>query len=539
DGKQVNEFLGIPYAKPPKGDLRFRKPVPTDSWSQPLVADKWPNACSQLNIYPEYYQNKNISEDCLYLNIWSPVSTVRSKVTGRKTRKVSQLKPVMFYAHGGGFSVGSSSQLNYRGEVLATKGDVIVVTFNYRLNAFGFLYTGTDDGPGNVGLWDHALALEWVHKNIRNFGGDPEKITIFGTSAGSMTSSALVLSPITRNLFKNAILMSGSALGEMTGNPDEMKQYWLQVAKYVNCTDDKSPGTFTPKVINCLKAVDQETLATYSSAVAYQAGGAIKQVSFMVADGIFLPKKPHEMLISGDFRKDMNLMIGNCEDEGSNVLMLFASNLGEDPKKYDTHNPTPITYTEAYNTTKNLFSSLALKPRINGEDVAKLYFTGLSDKTSQDVVRRSIGYAFGDYAMTCPTISFAKSLYKTDPKSNVYQYYFNSKISDWNPLCGPWMGVCHTNDVDHVFGMPFLDTKRFVDRERDISQQMIDIFTTFARNGKPPAQGDSDWPQYYTIGDNTVAPYYEVTNYPKNITNFNTDLKITDCENLFKPYVKI
>ncbi|CAG2164679.1 unnamed protein product [Oppiella nova] len=408
DGKQVNEFLGIPYAKPPKGDLRFRKPVPTDSWSQPLVADKWPNACSQLHIYAQYYQNKNISEDCLYLNIWAPTATTmrsgvsgrkaskqRSTTSGRKTSRVSKrqsagLKPVMFYAHGGGFSVGSSNQFNYRGEVLATKGDVIVVTINYRLNAFGFLYTGTDDGPGNVGLWDHALALEWVHKNIKSFGGDPEKITIFGTSAGSMTSSALVLSPITRNLFKNAILMSGSALGEVTGNPDEMKQYWLQVAKYVNCVDDETPGTFTPKVINCLKAVDQETLATYSSAIAYEAGGALNLVSFLVADGTFLPKKPHEMLISGDFRKDMNLMIGNCEDEGSNVLMLFATNLGEDPKKYDSHNPTPITYTEAYNTTKNLFSSLALKPRINGEDVAKLYFTGLSDKTSQDILRRSI-----------------------------------------------------------------------------------------------------------------------------------------------------
>ncbi|CAG2175065.1 unnamed protein product, partial [Oppiella nova] len=444
------------------------------------------------------YQNKNVSEDCLYLNIWAPtVTTMRSGVSGRNASKqrsttsgrpAAGLKPVMFYAHGGGFSVGSSSALNYRGEVLATKGDVIVVTINYRLNAFGFLYTGTDDGPGNVGLWDQALALEWVHRNIKSFGGDPERVTIFGTSAGSVSSSALVLSPVTRNLFKNAILMSGSALGELTGSPDDMKQYWLQVAKHANCVDDETPGTFTPKVINCLKAVDQETLATYSSAIAYEAGGAIKQVSFMVADGTFLPKKPHEMLISGDFRKGMNLMIGNCEDEGSNVLMLFASNLGEDPKKYDSHNPTPITYTEAYNTTKNLFSSLALTPRINGEDVAKLYFTGLSAKSGQDVVRRSIGYAFGDYLITCPTVSFAKSLYKTDPKSNVYQYYFNSKISDWNPLCGPWMGVCHTNDVDHVFGMPFLDTKRFVDRERDISQQMIDIFATFARNGQSNAK---------------------------------------------------
>ncbi|CAG2183548.1 unnamed protein product, partial [Oppiella nova] len=132
-------------------------------------------------------QNKNLSEDCLYLNIWAPTATImrsgvtgrkaskqRSTTSGRKTSRVSKrqsvgLKPVMFYAHGGGFTMGSSNELRYRGEALATYGDVIVVNFNYRLNTLGFLYTGTDDGPGNVGLWDHALALEWVHKNIKNF----------------------------------------------------------------------------------------------------------------------------------------------------------------------------------------------------------------------------------------------------------------------------------------------------------------------------------------------------------------------------------
>ncbi|CAG2167098.1 unnamed protein product [Oppiella nova] len=564
DGKQVNEFLGIPYAKPPKGDLRFRKPVPTDSWSQPLVADKWPNPCHQPPLLVPFMQNKNLSEDCLYLNIWSPFSKVRS----------AQLKPVMFYAYGGGLTIGSSSELHYRGEVLATRGDLIVVNFNYRLNGFGFLYTGTDDVPGNMGLWDQALALEWVHKNIKNFGGDPDKITIFGESAGSTTTSALILSPITRNLFKNAIMMSGSAdpptrplsglgsgirqvsyfvadgaflpkrphemlesgdfhkelnlmigncedeggsvlqvfagplrvdaknqLGGWSGNSTEIMQYWLKISKQMNCTDDQTPDKFTPKIIDCLKNIDPKTLATYTSVPLDQLGSGIRQVSYFVADGAFLPKRPHEMLESGDFHKDLNLMIGNCEDEGGSVLQVFAGPLRIDAKKFDFHNPTPITYTEAYNITKNLFSSLILMPPINGEEVAKLYFTGLSDKTPQDALRLTIGIAFGDWVNTCANIGFAKGIYKKDPKSNVYQYYFNSKISDWSPFCGPWMGVCHGNDVDHVFGIPFLDTKRFVDREREISQQMMDIFTTFARTGF----GGAEWPQYYNIGGKTIA----------------------------------
>ncbi|CAG2183397.1 unnamed protein product, partial [Oppiella nova] len=123
----------------------------------------------------------------------------------------------MFYIHGGAFIIGSSNEYHYNGEVLASKGDVIVVTFNYRLNGFGFLYTGTDAGPGNAGLWDQVLALKWVNDNIQNFGGDPKQITVFGESAGSITTSAMILSPITRNLFKNAIMMSGSALGDTVG----------------------------------------------------------------------------------------------------------------------------------------------------------------------------------------------------------------------------------------------------------------------------------------------------------------------------------
>ncbi|CAG2181188.1 unnamed protein product, partial [Oppiella nova] len=195
---------------------------------QPLVADKWPNPCTQLPVWAPFMQNKNFSEDCLYLNIWSPAGKVSS----------NRLKPVMFFIHGGAFIIGSSNEYHYNGEVLASKGDVIVVTLNYRLNGFGFLYTGTDAGPGNAGLWDQVLngfgflytgtdagpgnaglwdqvlPLKWVNDNIQNFGGDPKQITVFGESAGSITTSAIILSPITRNLFKNAIMMSGSALGD-------------------------------------------------------------------------------------------------------------------------------------------------------------------------------------------------------------------------------------------------------------------------------------------------------------------------------------
>lgn len=182
DGNSVNEYLGIPYAEPPIKDLRFKKPLPVKPWKEPFNATEWPNPCFQR-------YNNNSSEDCLYLNIFAPKS------------KSNELQGVMFWIHGGGFLYGSSSLEIYDAAYLAAKGDIIIVTINYRLSTFGFLYTGTDDAPGNAGLYDQALALKWVKDNIEHFGGNPNEITIFGQSVGSYSVSLHLLSPITRNLF--------------------------------------------------------------------------------------------------------------------------------------------------------------------------------------------------------------------------------------------------------------------------------------------------------------------------------------------------
>ncbi|CAG2102395.1 unnamed protein product [Medioppia subpectinata] len=193
----VDQFLGIPYAEPPVGKHRFAKPEPIlKPFPNIIDATKLKYSCIQPpNIYikPELHY----SEDCLVLNIWTPNTTA--------------LKPVMFWIYGGGLTMGSIFQEWYNGSALATN-DVVVVSVNYRLGPFGFLYGDREDAPGNVGLYDQLLALKWVRENAHTFGGDRDQITIFGESAGSWSVSAHILSPLSKGLFKRAIMESGALI---------------------------------------------------------------------------------------------------------------------------------------------------------------------------------------------------------------------------------------------------------------------------------------------------------------------------------------
>ena len=202
--KEICEFIGIPYGEPPLNNLRFMKPKPT-KWSGILQATEWGPECMQ--VFPKWAHHmmrrttRKISEDCLYLNIWT-------RVIPKKMEE--QSSPVLFWIHGGGFQFGSGSLDETNGTFLALEGDAIVVTINYRLNAFGFLNVQAEGNFGNQGLYDQALALDWVRLNIRGFGGDAERITMWGQGMGGMSISAHLVSPVTKNKFRRAIIQTGS-----------------------------------------------------------------------------------------------------------------------------------------------------------------------------------------------------------------------------------------------------------------------------------------------------------------------------------------
>uniref|UniRef100_A0A914NEQ2 Carboxylic ester hydrolase n=1 Tax=Meloidogyne incognita TaxID=6306 RepID=A0A914NEQ2_MELIC len=233
-GDKIDVFFGIPFALPPIGNLRFEKPKSVPKWKGIRLATQPPPACI-YHAWPEGFdkKEKNYSEDCLYLNIFAP------KI--RKTPEPIQLYPILFIIHGGGFEVGSSHEYhNYTeiGKKFVSQG-IIVISIHYRLGWIGFGSTGNDELPGNLGLWDMVEALKYVRQNIKSFGGDPDKITIYGYSAGGASVSLLSASPHSRGLFKRVIQMSGSPLAAWALNERTVNET-INLARAIGCSKTNS-----------------------------------------------------------------------------------------------------------------------------------------------------------------------------------------------------------------------------------------------------------------------------------------------------------
>ena len=241
DGRYYSVFRGIPYAKQPVQERRFIVPEELDE------EDTWDGIVDFNRDVPKCYQTDMMlggfdvgREDCLQLNVYSPDLKPNSPL------------PVMVWIHGGGFVIGSGSSV-LQGPGFLMDHDVVVVSINYRLGIFGFLSLETEDAPGNLGLWDQRMALVWVRKNIAYFGGNPNKVTIFGESAGSMSVNFHLLSPQSRGLFHQAIMQSGTAISSYTNLNKSPSHYSRSVAEKLGC--GKSDN-----VLKCLQDVPAKTL---------------------------------------------------------------------------------------------------------------------------------------------------------------------------------------------------------------------------------------------------------------------------------------
>jgi len=233
-GRVVEEYLGIPFAVPPEGDLRFRKPLPVEPWTEVVNATEFSPHCTHMLAfgYPVVGISGENGEDCLYVNVWVP-----DGVSANEGKKL----PVMVFIYGGGYQIGTGEMYPVNG--LAAHGDVIGVNFNYRISVLGWLTTGDEEAPGNYGLWDIKLALEWVQTNIESFSGDPTRVTIFGQSAGANAVSNCVVSPLTNSLFHSAISISGSASRSSRGLLRDPMITTNMLAQLVECPTDDPHST--------------------------------------------------------------------------------------------------------------------------------------------------------------------------------------------------------------------------------------------------------------------------------------------------------
>ena len=283
----IENYLGIPYASPPVGDLRWRPPQPASSWQGVLQAKTFGNICPQLEIY-DGFNIPSTTEDCLYLNVFVPPGAGAAR-TGL---------PVMFWIYGGGFAGGESN--DYNAGKLATQGNVVVVTINYRIGVLGNLahpaLAAEDRLHTNYGIMDQQFALKWVKKNIKAFGGDPANVTIFGESAGGVSVYTQMASPLASKLFEKAIVESGSFAGLLKNRSEATAEVGGQeFAAKVGCTDQTA---------TCLRALSVETILNN------QAGYSTQPV----VDGKLLPLAFDTAFSTGQFNRVPSIQ-GTNHDE--------------------------------------------------------------------------------------------------------------------------------------------------------------------------------------------------------------------------------
>ncbi|XP_066283584.1 pyrethroid hydrolase Ces2e-like [Branchiostoma lanceolatum] len=469
DGTTVEEYLGVPYAAPPTGPLRFKPPKAAQPWQGVRNVSTFGNSCMQTRT-----RYGPVSEDCLFLNIYVPFNG----------SDATQSMAVMVYIHGGRFNYDTA--LSFNGKWLAARGDVIVVTLNYRLNVFGFLSTGDRNSPGNYGLMDQRAAIVWVKDNIGNFGGDPDRITIFGESAGGMAVSMQLISPKTTGLFQRAICQSGVAMtpGAINYSPLAAAR---KLCEYLGCGTDDPAG-----MVSALMDMDPDDL---TQAAAVFTGNFTRRVWLPVIDGDFLPEEPARYLEAAPL-DGRQLLIGCNNDEGGAQVEdgSPASHI-VDRQSFEYYLNSSLFPTYPKNT------QMIMK--------AATYEYGVWEETDPEVLRRAFAQMYGDFEYLANTVQKANLYSRRNHPTYMYLFTHRPSFS----VLPEYVEASHGQELYFLF--PDLrgnDPDSLSAEEEDLSRTMIKYWTNFAKTGNPmlPSSSDlpTDWPQYVPrFGQPTTKQY--------------------------------
>ncbi|XP_038214008.1 juvenile hormone esterase-like [Zerene cesonia] len=491
-------FKGIPYAAPPLGKLRFKAPQPPLSWEGVRKATEHGPICPQLDIFTGKKLPGN--EDCLFLNVYSP------------DIKPSKLLPVMFYIHGGGLKSGSGNDDHYGPDFLVNQG-VVLVTINYRLEALGFLCLDTIDVPGNAGLKDQVAALKWVNENISKFGGDPHNITVFGQSAGGMSTILHVLSPLSKGLFQRAIVMSGSPFCEWA-LPFENRRRAFVLGKQLGLeTEDPEELLEFLQNVPVDKLVDVNPIVLgfeeiYGNYLKHYHFTAVVEKNF--GHNAFLPNKPEEILKSGNFN-NVDVIFGYTSEEC--IIGLMDKRVISTYYKYDDlFVPKQILCTSTPNTI--------LK---TADAIKKHYLTKNGDKTLQN--KEIIRY-WSECTFVYPILKLLR-LHAETKKCKTYFYRFSS-ISERNVMgnLGKEFGVTgasHFDDLMYLFNANIMNLPTDKNAESfKMIEQFCRLFTNFAKYGNPTPDTSlgAIWKEY----NDSNKPYLDIADRLIPGNNLNDDV---------------
>ncbi|XP_061683105.1 acetylcholinesterase-like [Syngnathoides biaculeatus] len=484
-GGDIRAFLGIPYAKPPLGKLRFRAPEPVGRWEGILEARNYADSCYQVpdTFYPGFKgsemwnPNTYLSEDCLYLNVWTPFSK----------NSQSPLAPVLVWIYGGGFISGTSSLDLYDGRYLSKVEGVVVVSMNYRLGPLGFLALPDDNIRGNAGLLDQRLALQWVANNIAAFGGNPSQVTIFGESAGSASVGFHLLSPGSQDLFQRAVMQSGAPNAPWASVSKTVAyERSTMLATLLGC-----PTTSTAHQVICLQKIDPNVITEKQFDVLTKP--TIMPFTFVpVVDGYFLPDEVEVLLQSNTLPKK-DVLFGLNRDEGTYFLvygMPGFSNTGE----------SLITRKEFMEGVRLAMADVDAVV----EEGAVFHYTDWTDEHNRMKSRDSLGNLVGDRFFVCPLLDFAHRYSHQGGKMFLYSFDHRSSRNPWPA----WMGILHGYEIEFVFGMPLDVTLGYTKTEVNMTRKFLKHWANFARTGNPEIDGVA-WPlftsehqEYVTLNSN-------------------------------------
>lgn len=467
----ISSFLGIPFAKPPLEELRFSPPERPTPWIDVRDATAYPPLCIQdlkgIDILREIFLTDlpdfTLSEDCLYLNIYTPA----------EAKKDDKL-PVMVFIHGGGLVMGGASMFD--GSAISAYENVVVVSIQYRLGTLGYFSTGDEHARGNWGFLDQVAALQWIQENIEPFGGDQESVTIFGESAGGISVSALVLSPLSKGLFHKAISQSGVSIipGLVYDDRQKVAAINRELANLTGCDFTDSAA-----LVNCMRKKSEEEILK-----PFQNGFKVLPA---VTDGVFFPKSPEEILADHE-SNPVPFIIGVNNHEFGWIIPI-AMNISQSTLKEGLQRETVNSFLQM---SAPLMGSMS-------DSMYLLVDEYLGNTQDPIIIRDSYFEMLADMLFVFPGVKTAR--YHRDSGHPVYFYEFQHRPSQYGDSRPDFVKADHADELGFVFGGPFLDHDIIImgnatDEEKDLCKKMMKYWANFARNGNPNGDGLAEWPVY-------------------------------------------